>query len=46
MFGHPVIDQTIHRHALDVLAVLIYALAFVAIFAATRKRAAFGVVLA
>jgi O-antigen ligase len=43
VFGHPVIDQTIHRHALDVLAVLVYALAFAAIFAATRKRAAFGI---
>jgi O-antigen ligase len=43
VFGHPVIDQTIHKHGIDVLAIVVYAIAFAIVFVATRRRAAFGI---
>jgi O-antigen ligase len=43
VFGHPVVDQAIHRHALDLVAVVAYALMFVAVAVATHRKPALGV---
>jgi O-antigen ligase len=43
VFGHPVVDQTIHKHALDALGIFAYLLAFFAVAVATRRRPALGV---
>ncbi|MBV9648273.1 MAG: O-antigen ligase family protein [Candidatus Eremiobacteraeota bacterium] len=43
MFAHPVVDQTIHKHALDALGVIVYFLTFVGVAVATRKRASYGI---
>ncbi len=43
MFGHPVVDQTIHKHALDWLAIVIYACTFAIVAYATRQRPSLGV---
>jgi O-antigen ligase len=43
VFGHPVVDQTIHKHGLDWVAAVVYACAFVLVAIVTRRRPAFGV---
>jgi len=43
VFGHPVVDQAIHKHGLDWFAVVAYVLAFIAIAVATRRRAVYGI---
>jgi O-antigen ligase len=43
MFGHPVVDQAIHKHGLDWIGIVAYLLAFVVIAVATRRRAIYGV---
>jgi O-antigen ligase len=43
VFGHPVVDQAIQRHALDWVAVVVYAAAFLAVAEVTRRRPALGV---
>jgi O-antigen ligase len=43
VFGHPVVDQAIHKHALDWIGVIVYFLVFVAVAVATRRRAIYGI---
>jgi O-antigen ligase len=43
VFAHPVVDQTIHKHGLDWVAIVVYACAFVLIAFVTRRRPALGV---
>lgn len=43
VFGHPVVDQTIHKHGLDWVAIVVYACAFVLTALVTRRRPALGV---
>jgi O-antigen ligase len=43
LFGHPVVDQTIHKHALDWIAVVVYLGTFALVAYATRKRPSLGV---
>ena len=44
MFGHPVVDQAIHRHGLDIVAIAVYAIAFAVVAFATSRRPAYGIV--
>lgn len=43
VFGHPVVDQAIHKHGLDWVSVVVYACAFVLIAVVTRRRPVLGV---
>jgi len=43
LFGHPVVDQTIHKHALDWLALVVYLCTFALVAYATRRRPSLGV---
>jgi O-antigen ligase len=44
VFAHPVVDQAISRHALDPLGIALYALTFVLVAFATRRRPVLGIV--
>lgn len=43
MLPHPVVDQTISPNPLDAASIVLYAIVFVAVAVATRRRPAYGV---